>query len=347
MNNKIQVKKQNSLVDAIYRLSLNETRIFNYAIAKTDYKLHCYDNITYFTLSEIKKFYSLNSNNTYKEFKKALDDLFERQITYYDEDKKGYITCRIITHKYEDKEIKLGLRFSEEISELIAVNKNFLTYKLKSTVGMTSPSAIRIYEILLHKLKKKTSKVTIGVEEFKKILGFSNKEYSKFSDFKRRVLEVARKQINKHTDITFDFFVEKYGTRSAIDLIFVSSFKKKNDINENDSNSDKSIPKDDHQVENNNLLSIASDQKNNIPNFEELFSEATEISLEDRKMYIKLDLKEYIGIDDFMINKYLKDYKNKLDILEQQIRETLDADEKGKIIKSKASHFSYYLKFKS
>jgi DNA gyrase subunit B len=47
------------------------------------------------------------------------------------------------------------------------------------------------------------------------------------------------------------------------------------------------------------------------------------------------------------ISKSLKDYGDKLNILEQQIRETLDADEKGKIIKTKASHFAYYLKFKS
>lgn len=243
MKNKIQVQKQNSLVDAIYRLSLNETRIFNYAIARTDYKSHHYDSITYFTLSELKDFYSLNSNNTYKELKKSLDELFERQITYYDQEKKGYITCRIITHKYEDKKSKFGLKFSEEISNLIAVNKNFLTYKLKNTIGMTSPSAIRIYEILLNKLKKNHKKVVINIDEFKKILGFSKNEYAKFSDFKRRVLEVAKKQINNHTDIHCDYDVEKYNGRVVVDLVFYSSFNHKK-ISKNEDSNDINIKKE-------------------------------------------------------------------------------------------------------
>lgn len=240
MNTRIQVKKQNSLVDAIYRLSLNETRIFNFAIAKTDYKTHYYENITYFTLSELKDFYNLNSNNSYKEIKKALDELFERKITYYDDDRKGYITCRIITHKYEDKEVKLGLRFSEEISELIAVNKNFLTYKLQNTVGITSPSAIRIYEILLNKLNKRHSKFQISVEELKKILGFEKNEYSKYSDFKRRVLEVAKKQINTHTDVSFTYKEEKYKGRSVVDIIFISKFIDKNNIENKNNIEDRS-----------------------------------------------------------------------------------------------------------
>lgn len=341
MNTKIQVKKQNSLVDAIYRLSLNETRIFNFAIAKTDYKTHYYENITYFTLSELKDFYYLNSNNSYKEIKKALDELFERKITYYDHDRKGYITCRIITHKYEDKEVKLGLRFSEEISELIAVNKNFLTYKLQNTVGMTSPSAIRIYEILLNKLNKRHSKFQISVEELKKILGFEKNEYAKYSDFKRRVLEVAKKQINTHTDISFKYNEEKYKGKSVIDLIFISEFIDKNNIE----NKSKIAYRSDEYKNSNN------ESYTNIKNpfsFNEQFDvvKNVETSDNDRKLYIEYDLKEYIGIDDFMIKKYLQDYSDKLYVLEQQIKETLDAYSEGKVLKTKAAHFSHYIKYK-
>jgi plasmid replication initiation protein len=334
MSDKIQVQKQNSLVDAIYRLSLNESRLLNWSIARTDYKTHCYDNIIFFTVTELKNFYSLTTKNSYDEFKKALDELYERRITYYDHDNKGYRTCRIITDKFDDKGSRLGLKFSEQISDLIATNKNFLTYKLKNTVKITSPTAIRIYEILLNRLKKNHSRFQVNIDELKKILGFEKTEYAKYSDFKRRVLEVAKKQINAHTDISFDYDVEKYGGRSVIDLIFVSKFKHNNDLKkestENTDNNDQSNNK--LQTDINNPFGTKDD--------------IVDISDDDRKFYIKSDLKEYIGIDDFMINKYIKDYSDKLHILEEQILHTLDADADKKIKKNKASHFSHYLKYK-
>lgn len=331
MNNKIQVQKQNSFVDAIYRLSLNESRLLNWAIARTDYKTHCYDHIIFFTVAELKDFYSLTTKNAYEEFKVALDELYERRITYYDHDNSGYRTCRIITDKFDDKGSRLGLKFSEQISDLIATNKNFLTYKLKNTIKITSPTAIRIYEILLNKLKKNHSKFQINIDELKKILGFEKNEYAKYSDFKRRVLDVAQKQINKHTDISFDYDVEKYGGRAVVDLIFTSSFKDKNKLEDNNQSDE----------DNNDI-----NESNNIDHpFG--FNESTEISDSDRKMYIEMDLKQYIGIDDFIIKKYLKEYSNKLHILEQQIKETLDADADGQVLKTKAAHFAHYLKYKS
>ena len=338
MSDKVQVQKQNSLVDAIYRLTLNESRLLNWSIAKTDYKTHCYDNIIFFTVSELKEFYSLTTKNSYEEFKKALDELYERRITYYDHANKGYRTCRIITDKFNDKGYRLGLKFSEQISDLIATNKNFLTYKLKNTVKITSPTAIRIYEILLNRLKKHHSKFQINIDELKKILGFDRNKYSKYSDFKRRVLEVAKNQINKHTDITFDYDIEKYGGRSVIDLIFISSFKDKNKHSQKDSLGS-------------NIYDENIQKSKDIPTslgFDEVldFPKNSETEDSERKLYIEYDLKQYIGLDDFMIAKYLKEYSNQLHILEQQIKDTLDADMNGKVLKTKAAHFSHYLKYK-
>ncbi|APC96165.1 hypothetical protein KX02_1830 (plasmid) [Francisella tularensis subsp. novicida] len=47
-----------------------------------------------------------------------------------------------------------------------------------------------------------------------------------------------------------------------------------------------------------------------------------------------------------MIKKYLQDYSDKLYVLEQQIKETLDAYSEGKVLKTKAAHFSHYIKYK-
>lgn len=332
-DSKIQVQKQNSLVNARYRLSLHESWIFNYGIAKTNYKNHCYGDTRVFNVSDIAKFYNVDMKYAYTQFKQALKELFKRECTYYDNNLDTYVTCRLITEYHDNKRGIIAFKFSDQVSELIATDKNFLAYKLEKTKGMTSPTATRIYEILLNRLKKHHKKLEVDLQEFKKILGFEN-EYKRFCDFNRRVLKVAQKQINdnKHVDISFTYETPKNG-RVVEKVIFFIKYKNNNG-EENKASTD--IPKG---ID--NPFDINKDM--NIDNF---FLEENIVSDEDRKKYIEFDLKEYIGIDDFMISKYLKDYGDKLNILEQQIRETLDADEKGKIIKTKASHFAYYLKFK-
>ena len=68
---------------------------------------------------------------------------------------------------------------------------------------------------------------------------------------------------------------------------------------------------------------------------------------EDREKFISHDLKEYIHFDDYTIKRYLNKYKDKLHLLENQIQETLEADQNNKITKDRASHFSYYINLKS
>lgn len=326
MGNKsnIIVQKENSLVNAIYRLSLEETRIFNYVIARIDPAKHCYDHTKEFSIAELCEFYNLSKDNAYKYFKKALDELFERKITYFDNDRQTYITTRIIVNKSDNKEGVLGLKFSDEISELIAIRKDFLSYKLEQTKGMTSTNAIRLYEVVLNTLKrekKKSKEFTFA--EIKKLLGFKEDEYQRFTDFNRRVLKVAKEQINKNTDITFDFSITKHG-RYVTGCVLLFDWKKQSE--------QKII----EQVE---TFELAKEEENQNIDITNPFSQ---VSPEEVKELIKSDLKEYIEMSDRDISFMLKLYDN--DKLINQINHTLDAHSNNEIKKTKVAHFKYFIK---
>jgi plasmid replication initiation protein len=229
MDRELILQKKNDFVNALYKLSLDEMRIFNYAIAKTNpFKEH--NNMMTISINDLVKFYDLdNKSDKYNQFNEALNHLFNRQMTYtYHDEEHGQIwaTCRLIVNKIENKKGLVGLKFSDEINQLIKCDRDFLEYKLKQTIGITSPNAARIYEMLLYVLKmtpNKNLKKEFAIEEIKNKLGLSDK-YPRFCDFKKYVLEVAKTQINKHTDIKINYEVKKLG-RTPVSVIFTAKYK--------------------------------------------------------------------------------------------------------------------------
>ena len=214
---------------ATNKLSLDEMRIFNYAIAKTNpFKEH--NNMMTISINDLVKFYDLdNKSDKYNQLNGALNHLFNRQMTYtyYDEEHgRIWATCRLIVNKIENKKGLIGLKFSDEINQLIKCDRDFIEYKLKQTIGITSPNAVRIYEMLLYVLKmtpNKSLKKEFSIKEIKNKLGLSDK-YPRFCDFKKYVLEVAKTQINKHTDIKINYGVKNLG-RTPVSVIFTAKYK--------------------------------------------------------------------------------------------------------------------------
>jgi plasmid replication initiation protein len=204
-------------------------RIFNFAIAKVN-PFHKDNKSINISINELSQFYKLdNKTSKYKQFNEALNSLFERKVTYTKIDEKFgkmWVTCRLIVAKKDNRNGVIGLKFSDEINELIKCERDFLKYKLNQTIGITSPNAIRIYEMLLYVLKMTPNgslKKEFSIKEIKNKLGLSDK-YSRFADFKNRVLEIAKNQINKHTDIKINYDVKKIG-RTPTSVVFTVKYK--------------------------------------------------------------------------------------------------------------------------
>lgn len=93
------------------------------------------------------------------------------------------------------------------------LKNTYTLMELKSVLNCTSKHAKRIYSICCQWRNVKKKGFPLG--EFKEMLGLKDpkgikkEQYTILTTFRREVLDVAKKQINGNTDITFDYELEK------------------------------------------------------------------------------------------------------------------------------------------
>lgn len=116
----------------------------------------------------------------------------------------------------------MQLRFSQEVVPYITrLEKEFTSYRLERIGAMSSPNAIRVYELLLQYAK--LGERTIETEELKRLLGLEGK-YTKFSMFQKSVIDPSVDQINEFSDIQVSWKPRKTG-RKFSHLVFSISYK--------------------------------------------------------------------------------------------------------------------------
>lgn len=223
------VVKDNALINASYNLDLVEQRLILLAIVEARESgkgINANDPLTVHAESYINHF-SVHRNTAYQALKDACKDLFARQFSYQEQRPKGIanITSRWVSQiAYIDNSATVELIFSPAIIPLVTrLEEQFTSYELKQVGGLSSAYAIRLYEILI--AWRSTGKTpVIELSDFRQRLGVLEGEYSRFNNFKVRVLDPAIKQINEHTDITVKAEQHKTG-RSVSGFSF--KFKQK------------------------------------------------------------------------------------------------------------------------
>ena len=102
------------------------------------------------------------------------------------------------------------LVFASDVIPLITrLEARYTEYELKQVVGLQSEYAIRLYELIIQwRSVGKTN--PISLTELREKLGLVD-EYKRIEAFKRRVLDLAVKQINEHTDINVEYEQHKQG----------------------------------------------------------------------------------------------------------------------------------------
>ena len=152
--------------------------------------------------------------NAYQRMKEAEDTLFNRRFSFYDEDGKLVKSRWIQQVKYLDDEGAIELAFTmavvHGISRIDGVKEFFTQYLLSQTAKLTSVYSARLYELLVQ--WKSVGKTPIfELNDFRNQLGVGVNEYTRIEAFKRRVLEIAVREINEQTDITASYEQHKKG----------------------------------------------------------------------------------------------------------------------------------------
>jgi len=203
------VHLHNNFIEAIYSLSVDAKKLLLSII------LHINDrNRIILHRNEILEEIGIdlkNLNTKHKE--EIIEELMTKIITIRDlnnpENWEKYQLLK--STKYKD-----GFLYTSIYPELLpyfeeAQKRLFTKFNIQNIKPLTSIYAIRIYE-LCKRFYKDSSHAQISIDQLKKILQIENK-YKQISDFRKRVLDVAKKQINKNTDLEIDFELIKEGKK--------------------------------------------------------------------------------------------------------------------------------------
>jgi plasmid replication initiation protein len=239
MNKTELVVKSNRLVEASYRLGLNEQRIILYAICRCrEEQQGLLPNlpVTITADSFAKQFPSIDKTNVYRQLKEAMDALYERSVTIHDTDpESGHARVKktrwISEAAYVDGAGNVQVSFTSEVVKYITrLEVEFTSYQLEKVGNMTSAHAVRIYELLSQ--YRDIGNRTLNLISLRETLGVEPGEYKLTADFIRKVIEVAVKQINDHSDLTVSYKNLKTG-RAITDFAFrikIKGSKPKNQV---------------------------------------------------------------------------------------------------------------------
>lgn len=233
MNKQELVVKSNRLIEASYRLGLNEQRIILYAISRCrEEQRGLFPDlpVTITANAFVKQFPSADKSNVYGQLKEAMNSLYNRSVTIHDTDpateKVRVRETRWISEKaYIDGAGHIQIVFTPEVIKYITrLEVEFTSYQLEKVGKMTSAHAVRVYELLSQ--NRDIGNRTLNLAWLRDTLGVEPGEYKLTADFIRKVIEVAVKQINDHSDLTVSYKSVKTG-RAITDFAFKIKAKAK------------------------------------------------------------------------------------------------------------------------
>ncbi|WP_054637768.1 replication initiation protein [Thalassobacillus sp. C254] len=193
------IVKSNALIEASYKLGINEHKIIRFVaskIKKTDDDFKTYR----ISVKEFAKSIGVKGNGYYKEIEKMSYELLKKPLKIKIDD--DYIMAPWFSYiRYRDKEGIIELRFDKFFKPyLLNLKEEFTKYTFDQISELKSSYSIRIYELL--KQFEGIGKREFRVEDLKDKLGCSDM-YKEYSNFKLKVLKVAKKELKRKKRYSF------------------------------------------------------------------------------------------------------------------------------------------------
>ena len=216
-NTNLIVYKANQVVEASYRLSLNEQRVVLACIGQVQSKeaLLVTDQFE-LSAKDFANLFSVSDDRAYHALVEVAESLFNRYVVidnpFPDRPKVKRLKTRWISSIYYlNDDGKITLTFAKDMLPYLSELKgSFTKYELEHVGKMTCIYAIRLYELLMQ--WKTTGKREIEIDWLKKQFEIEDK-YAAMKDFKMYVIDPAVKDINTHSNYQVAWTQRKTGRR--------------------------------------------------------------------------------------------------------------------------------------
>ena len=218
LHGEMEVWQSNKLVEAAQAMTLNEKRLVIAAAALHDPRKPLAKNGTVkLHADDFADVFGIQGRHVYEALKDAAERLFNRRIRTIADSPRGK-GKRVITDvrwvwmaKYHEGEGSVTLGFSPGVVEhLTLLHTEFTRYKLKQIGSIGSFYGLRLYELCAQ--YRKAGQRSLPLAELRQILDLGDK-YQAIKDLRRRVLDPAVAEINKHTDLTVAVAPQRKGRK--------------------------------------------------------------------------------------------------------------------------------------
>ncbi len=284
----LSFKKSNEMISAKYRSTLLENQIM--AIALTRIERNCQDQNSGLEArlypGELSKLVS-DQAHIYRDLKNVAKTITGHSVIM--EDGKGNFKAFSLIPNADYQNGEFIIKFNDVLKEhVLELEGNYTKLELSVMTSFKNSSSFRIYELLKKDIYKSNPTINDGrvdveynLSELKFIIGLANsdderlknemarmrgkidwdycyefldksqKKYEKYSDFKKRILEPAKIELEKNSDIRFDFEDGQKKGKKVLSIVFhiyrntpsVDIIKRQRFLSKDD-NSQLEIPRD-------------------------------------------------------------------------------------------------------
>lgn len=217
MNSNLTITKSNFLIEASYKLSLDEQRLILSCISKIDGRREVPPEIV-INATDYAETFGLDLRNAYAQMEAGTNALYERDIKLSDGTAKKTRLRWVQKVTYHSGDGKVSLSFSDDVKGYIGLLKTrFTSYQFKQIAGLKSVYSIRLFELLQQWQSTGTRMVAVGW--LRETLAIE-KKYPLFADFRKRVIEPAVAELNAKTNLHVSYQTEKKG-RQITGILFL------------------------------------------------------------------------------------------------------------------------------
>lgn len=205
----LRVSKSNDLIQASYRLNLQEQRLILAAICKQDPRKPMQKVISVYA-SDFSSTYGIPLRHCYEYMKDAADSLYERDIKTFDN--KGVDRKRWVDRAtYVTGEGRVDLYFTTHVMPYLSrLNKRVTTYDLRRVAQLESTNSYRLFEMLMQ--FRSTGWAYIEVDKLREALGLDG-AYERFNNLRQRVIDPAVKELLQKSSLEVTYELIKAGRK--------------------------------------------------------------------------------------------------------------------------------------
>ena len=211
--------KSNALVEASYKLTLQEQRFLLLCISrlKSGADAELQKTMTITAAEYFDSFPDMGRKNAEVQLQEAIDRLWDRSIILKDDEKREEFRWIQYRAQYARGEGKAQITFSDAVMPYLTQLKGqFTRVVIKNISNLSRSYSIRIYELLQQ--FRSTGERIIALDDFKSSLMLDGK-YKDFKTLNRDLIKPCVDELNKKSDLAVTVETIKKG-RTVVALHF-------------------------------------------------------------------------------------------------------------------------------